>query len=69
MSLHHQRVSEKYVFDVAKTDELIDRLEAVFKRRREFTDKVLGIVDNLIIDVKQSRCARVRKDISSTKGS
>lgn len=69
MSSHHQTVSNKYVFDVAKTDELIDRLEAVFKRRREFTDKLLGIVDNMLADVKQSRCARVRKDILSTKGS
>jgi hypothetical protein len=69
MSTHHQKVSDKYVFDVATTDELIDRLEAVFKRRRDFTEKILGIVDNMLTDVKHSRCARVRKDILSTKGS
>lgn len=69
MTSHHQKVSDKYLVDVANTDKLIDQLEAIFKRRRDFTDKILGIVDNMLVDVKQSKCARVRTEILTAKGS
>jgi len=73
MSSHHQKVSDKYVFDVATTDKFIEKLQLYFTKRSEFTSNMTGIIDNILTDIHEisskQRCARMRKDFLPVKGS